>query len=39
MSEALLLMASLATNLALQFDCPETGAMHRLACHGDNRGP
>jgi len=26
-------VAGLATNLALQFDCPETGAMHRLACH------
>jgi hypothetical protein len=26
-------VASLATNLALQFDCPETGAAHRLACH------
>jgi hypothetical protein len=26
-------VASLATNLALQFDCPETGAPHRLACH------
>ena len=26
-------VASLATNLALQFDCPDTGAMHRLTCH------
>jgi hypothetical protein len=26
-------VASLATNLALQFDCPHTGAPHRLACH------
>jgi hypothetical protein len=26
-------VASLATNLALQFDCPETGAPHRFACH------
>ena len=26
-------VASLATNLGLQFDCPETGAMHRLTCH------
>ena len=26
-------VASLATNLGLQFDCPETGAIHRLTCH------
>jgi hypothetical protein len=26
-------VASLATNLALQFDCPETSAPHRFACH------
>lgn len=26
-------VASLATNLALQFDCPHTGAPHRFACH------
>ncbi len=26
-------VASLATNLALQFDCPETGAAHRFTCH------
>jgi hypothetical protein len=26
-------VASLATNWALQFDCPETGAAHRFACH------
>lgn len=26
-------VASLATNLALQFDCRETGAAHRITCH------
>jgi hypothetical protein len=26
-------VASLATNLVLHFDCPETGAAHRLVCH------
>jgi hypothetical protein len=26
-------VASLATNLALQFDCPDTGAAHRFTCH------
>jgi hypothetical protein len=25
--------AGLATNFALHFDCPETGALHRLFCH------